>query len=982
MNHLLIGLGGTGGGILKAFRKLMFQNFRDEVPDSLVVDYLFVDSDPKSFQDEDPTWTVLGRSVQLPRRSQLLIAQANLLAVVNDLPSHPNLKPWIGDRQAWGEILASLNIDAAGGQKRRLGRFLFAMSAGKFRDAVASIVQDMQRRGDRSSDIVFHVFCGLAGGTGSGSVIDVLAQLRAMFPDPKKRILLYTYLPDLNPPPKWDTGNYHANAYAALMEINALSAGAWVPFDVVTGTGPVSNPGGFWFNGAYVFTDENDQGYRATIDRDLPDIVADFVYRKTIVARQVNWDGLVRMENSENGDASPEASPGSKRGLRSVRFLSFGIRSVAFPEETIREYLTYEYATQALNQLNYNNWQDGIGYLEQPRPRADAEFVADAKQREDWRITDDHLRLSRPIIDSEGTKRWRPYEDEWQDWRANYLNLAQRVDKLAWLNELTKLFQNTWTTNFRGTGVPQFFEIMGRDRRNLAQAIRDRVERSLFEEWRNGSRAITECGKVVEALVRDIDDRSGRIDDYIQKRDASAKDLAGQFLEMERKWPQIHILPGSRERELDKASFLLREQYAARTLAEAGRFAKKLLDELMTQLTDLKACLDSAQSVLGTEAAKALKVVQARTLKPEAAGTPSGYVTTIADPQAVEATRRKLMLNEDEMRTHTATLRARIAAALGQQPTFAAISTRLVENDVKNIIVATSEEYVTSAHQRLITEKHDRVIGVSVIDKLHDEWGDDQDRINREVATLARSAGRFVTFDEIEQNKSFEGKSVAPRAVESFAVMLPNPPEQKAFIDALKAGFRNARSGGDVDFITADGQAHELTLVTLVNLFPLRFVRLIRGLRDRYTRRLASVGKARAVLEVHTEGDGDGYPDIFVAERTEIVAKLRPVLLLSAAMGLVTSGPGKTTGRPEVALLRKDADGFDLEPLSSARTGRTPARMPRRRPTTSCMTRWRRSSPPTSSSRRRSATRRVTRSSRSWRGSRPRSAATPTIQRW
>jgi hypothetical protein len=275
MNHLLIGLGGTGGRVLTAFRKLKYRNLRDEEPPGVTLDYLFVDSDPKSFLDDDPSWTVLGHSVQLPKRSQMLIAQANLLSVVNDLNAFPNLKPWIGDREAWGEILASLGIDAAGGQKRRLGRFLFAMSARRFRDAVAQIAQDMQTRGGRSTDLTFHVFCGLAGGTGSGAVVDVVAQLRAMFPDPQKKIIVYAYLPDLNPPARWNTGNYHANAYAALRELNALSAGAWVPFDVVGGGGPVPNQDEFWFNGCYVFTDNNDQGYRAAIDKDLPDIVAD-----------------------------------------------------------------------------------------------------------------------------------------------------------------------------------------------------------------------------------------------------------------------------------------------------------------------------------------------------------------------------------------------------------------------------------------------------------------------------------------------------------------------------------------------------------------------------------------------------------------------------------------------------------------------------------------------------------------------------------
>ena len=70
-------------------------------------------------------------------------------------------------------------------------------------------------------------------------------------------------------------------------ELNAMGAGAFAPFDVVGGGGPVKNPGGFWYNGAYVFTDDNNLGFRAAIDRDLPDILADFVFQKVIVARKV-----------------------------------------------------------------------------------------------------------------------------------------------------------------------------------------------------------------------------------------------------------------------------------------------------------------------------------------------------------------------------------------------------------------------------------------------------------------------------------------------------------------------------------------------------------------------------------------------------------------------------------------------------------------------------------------------------------------------
>ena len=44
-NHLLIGLGGTGGRVLAAFRKLMYERFNGEVkPKDLWLDYFLTSS--------------------------------------------------------------------------------------------------------------------------------------------------------------------------------------------------------------------------------------------------------------------------------------------------------------------------------------------------------------------------------------------------------------------------------------------------------------------------------------------------------------------------------------------------------------------------------------------------------------------------------------------------------------------------------------------------------------------------------------------------------------------------------------------------------------------------------------------------------------------------------------------------------------------------------------------------------------------------
>jgi len=44
MNHVIIGLGGTGGKVIRALRKLVYAEFRQEQPSGQEIGYLYVDS--------------------------------------------------------------------------------------------------------------------------------------------------------------------------------------------------------------------------------------------------------------------------------------------------------------------------------------------------------------------------------------------------------------------------------------------------------------------------------------------------------------------------------------------------------------------------------------------------------------------------------------------------------------------------------------------------------------------------------------------------------------------------------------------------------------------------------------------------------------------------------------------------------------------------------------------------------------------------
>tara|TARA_R110000787_G_scaffold286435_1_gene404966 strand:- start:14320 stop:17289 length:2970 start_codon:yes stop_codon:yes gene_type:complete len=891
---------------------MVYLAHRDEGLPDTSIDYLFVDADPKSFLADDPSWTVLGRSIALPKRSQLEIQGANLNTIIDNLNSYPNLKPWLGDRSQWREVLAGLNVDAAGGQKRRLGRFLFAMNVDKFNERVSSRVRDIQDAG-KSTDITFHVFAGLAGGTGSGSIVDVVAQLRKRFPSSDQRIFLYLYLPDQNPPQNWNTGNYHSNAYAALLELNAMSAGAWAPFDVENGSGPVQVPGDLWFNGAYVFSDDNNQGFRASIEKDLPDIVADFAYHKTIAARGSGWDDLQRFENSENGDSTPEALSGSPKGQRSVRFLSFGIRRLAFPEETIREQLVYEFANQAYRQLQFNNWQDGVGFLDQAKPQANAEFVAGSKQREDWKITDDHLSLSRPIIEINSNRSHSPYEQEWEEYHVHYVSIAkQSPEKPERLRLLNGHFQEAWNSGFRNVGAGQFFQSADRDVKDHATEIRNSVESSLFGEWRTGTRSIGECTRVVDALMIELRSHQSSIDDAINSYVDRSEEASRRKDEIERRWNQTGIfgqIVGKYDRLLEEAGQALRDEYTARTLAEGSRFAKRLLAETIETITDLRNSLGQAQASLAAASEAAMRVVSTRAHESNK-GTSlkqDGYIVRIQDDKAFENARRKLLFNEEEQRGQVSEVRNKIIDQLGHDQSFTKFTSRFPQADMKSIIVETCEKNVESAHARLISEQREKVIGVSIIDKLMEQWGTNDDRITREANDLVRSAGQFVEFDSAEVNKHFDGKSAAVRGMRTFAVLMPQPPEHAPYVEQLKAGFRNACTDG-VNFASTGERQSEITLVSLVNLFPLRFTKIGRLLRDRYRSRLETDISGRIRLEIHTQDDCAGLPDLFIAEAADIMRAARPLLLLGEIVGTIKAEANIASGRPQYIFLRS-ADG-------------------------------------------------------------------------
>lgn len=916
MNHFIIGLGGTGGKIIRALRKSLYQEFQAKTQTETGIGYLYIDSSSEMMGMDDPSWKTLGTSVQLPKASQLLITDANLTSRLDNLDSYPGLKHWLGSPQEWRDILNSIVGATLGGQKRRLGRFLFACKADKYREQVQTQVKQLQQNGQ--TEVTFHIVVGLAGGTGSGSVIDAVAQLRDLYPDSKRfRILIYALLPDAYPHPNWDTGNYHANGFAALSELNAMSVGSYQPYDV-TGVKErlkLNDP----FNGCFVFSNENENGLTVDVDRDLPGIAADFLYQKIVAVNNVNWASLGRMENAENGDGSPETSPQGGVPERSKRFLAFGIKRLAIPEEEISEYLTYSFARQAALQLRFNHWQAASGFIEEPRKQDFHEFVQQKETQLRWLLSDDHLTLALGILPEDvANKRWKSFTGEWEAVIPNFKSLVREREQATWLDELTKLCEKRHQDDYRTLGVAGFYRTKLKAGKDMAREIRGRIEQEVINEWSVGAKSAWDVSRLLIALGETLDERLKACDEQTVRARNAEEQAQSRVLGNAQKWSTMGLLSrhllGTPDSLLDAHGVHLQEMYVYRTRAEGWGFAKSLLIEIMAEITDLKAEVDRCANTM-QQGLKQFDIgIQAR-LTDEGAGDMRQHLIRFYDPVQVRDISRRLVLDEAEQKTQTSRVRAALMEKVGPNPSFSRFNQRISESAFLDVLETVCEDNARIAHQNLVQNPKDRLLGVSIIDKLQSRYGADPQELKSYVNELVSRAGNFAALEPLEMHRAAPGIAVGvPTAVSKFTVILPKAPEHAEFSKLLQSALRGARTG-DVEILESDGRPNEITLVSLTNLFPLRYLKALKFLEEKYRRRI-ELGGARARLELHTEGDGNAWPRLFVASSAEVRHEALPYVLLAKALGFIHEGKNPATGLNEVLLLTKDGDGFDNNPVA------------------------------------------------------------------
>jgi len=92
-NHLIIGLGGSGGKIIRNLRKTVERNRNVEgnSPSDARFEYLYVDTSTDEL-DKHEEWRVLGKDIELARSQYVINTASNVRPVLDDPASFPGLR--------------------------------------------------------------------------------------------------------------------------------------------------------------------------------------------------------------------------------------------------------------------------------------------------------------------------------------------------------------------------------------------------------------------------------------------------------------------------------------------------------------------------------------------------------------------------------------------------------------------------------------------------------------------------------------------------------------------------------------------------------------------------------------------------------------------------------------------------------------------------------------------------------------------------
>lgn len=895
-NHILVGLGGTGGKILKAFKMRMFEEFpnasdRDKQPVAL----LYVDSTDEMMGIGRPDFRVMGLDASFTNNEFLYIKDVDVAKILDNIENYPSVKGIVNNVSAVKTAIGSLG--QAAGQKRRAGRLLFAANAIAYVNALKNAYGRCDAISHNAEKTNIHIFAGLCGGTGSGSIIDAITQTRKTFPD--AIISVYAMIPEMNlPKANMDQGRYYQNGYAALNELNALQTGRFTPHDV---TGANKKAKLFTdkvkgvADGLTLYSNVNENGMTVNSLNELPKIVSDYIYARVFLINsddEVNGD-IIRAYTFENmDDFALEYDETKNAGIdgqipiaRTKKINSFGIKRVMYPELRVLKHITYSIGESILYQFKYNHWREDIGYVNEEINKDYREIYFNDNNLSKWLLDYKHLTLEHKILQSD--KEYPRFNEYWHDKATIYAEDAKNAD--CPLNELDSIMGDFFEKQFRNNGVTEFYKGKEKAIPEIAKEIRRTIEHELFEKWKVGDISIIELQKVSKLLLEKITEIRKNIEDLANKELEEFEAIDLDRRENVSEWSQLGIL----QRMVNKGARLyadhqeiLTDYYTCKTMLIAWEFAKKLTAKLFIEFGKMDEDISAFGQKINDAIDETERLIAAQQKVNKGLEDMKSAIIEVSEEELMTSFETNLKVDKIDMPNISRQLRESILPPT-EFSNFGNLATTISIDAIKDAFDLKLAEIIKTKHDEKI-ENEKKVLGLNILTQLQQKLTTDED-IKKFANEIVKQSGIYLKLnnDQMQLHVRNNEGSLSPTNPASInkktiLVSIPSPDDNeglKLFADklakAIEDSFPQGSSRPSIIINKKSLRKDELTIITVSYCFPMRCMTWMTTYKDKYEQFLNSgnpnTDASNAIL-LHSEGDGTNLPSLFVVENAAEIA--------------------------------------------------------------------------------------------------------------
>ena len=852
-NNLIIGLGGTGGRVLKELRKRIYDEF-DETPDG--IGFMYVDSSRELMRHDDPTWlTPDVKNAQFFEREFLDISVKPLSDPLAALLKHfPNLKGIIENC----ERLKNYRPEAAAMQDRRLGRVLLGFHATEFDCLLRDRVLHLQNQ-TRSSDLNITVVTGLSGGTGSGCVISVIAHILQLYPD--AIISVMATLPTIPPPPMHDTGRYLANAYAALRELNALNIGKLKLTDLVTGEKFQPE---LPYNRSLDFChrlQENKLFRLFLFDsfRSEYDMIANILYHNiwlgtgnsAVETYRRNLEMYATIPAPEFNAAIEE---GEYIEARTRAVGALGLYRIIYPRKQILRHIAYHTAIQIYNQLLFNHFVEDIGYVETPVTPA----PVDMKMLIWWKMDKRHLMLDPPYDITQS--KFMSFCDEWE--KASHLILTDIVknDVAEPLREMQYRFNDYYENLFRHEGVRNYFI-------SAENSIYIHVE-DCIETYKNYIVPSILSGK---KGVCDVINQTNQLVDYIRER---REENGRQRIECENEIRRWQDIINETVRDYECSNILIRiikkSEYIQRLNADINRLYKLkteyhaleyencLLMRLEPRVHEIVSEFDKIKLVLTRECEQANKLANDERQSPT-------NTLFVVDWNKVKEYEHKLFNNRHEM--ESISLLVREVILKGWQQSFDKFASIMEEGiKVKNI-KPIFYNFINKYDYSLFLGIGKLLHGKNVFFELGLLIPKNLPIMPQVIEQALEKAIPEVQLKKVLQSSSLKRHGLRHDPHTVFLISVPHTTLllssifTKSFVDCLNKIIYSLPKGVEVVIDSNAENEHEISFASVQTNLTIQNLEILSKLKEQYNSLMSNKGTQAANM-LHTEDAFENLPSL------------------------------------------------------------------------------------------------------------------------